>query len=268
MGFLILGPPTVLLAWWAFDIPLWAGLLALPLSVVMGVIAARVTGETDVTPTKALGPVTQLTFAGLLPGQLTPNIMSANITGGVGLHAADLLTDLKSGYLLGARPRQQVIGQLFGVVAGALVVVPVFNLLVPTADVLGGAEFPAPSAQVWANVSKMLVQGLEALHPTARMAALVGVLVGTGLAILEVKLPKKWRAYLPSPSGLGIAMVLPAWNSIMMFLGALAAEIVRRRMGNEKGERFIMPVASGFVAGESLMGVALKMLIAFGFLPK
>ncbi len=268
LGFLVLGPPTVLLAWWAFDIPLWAGLLALPLAVVMGIIAARVTGETDVTPTKALGPVTQLTFAGLLPGQLTPNIMSANITGGVGLHAADLLTDLKSGYLLGARPRQQVIGQLFGVVAGALVVVPAFNLLVPTASVLGGKEFPAPSAQVWANVSKMLVQGLEALHPTARTAALIGALVGLTLAILEVKLPKKARAWLPSPSGLGIAMVLPAWNSIMMFLGALTAELVRRKLGAEKGERVTMPVASGFVAGESLMGVALKMLIAFNVLPK
>ncbi len=268
LGFLILGPPTVFLAWWAFNIPWWAGAIALPLSVVMGIVAARVTGETDVTPTKALGPVTQLTFAGLLPGQLVPNIMSANITGGVGLHSADLLTDLKSGYLLGARPRQQVIGQLFGVVAGALVVVPVFNLLVPTADVLGGKEFPAPSAQVWANVSKMLVQGLDALHSTARLAAFIGILVGTTLAILEVKLPKNARKWLPSPSGLGIAMVLPAWNSVMMFLGAALAELLRRRKGNEAGERIVMPVASGFVAGESLMGVAIKMLIAFGFMSK
>lgn len=268
MGFLILGPPTVLLAWYAFDIPWWAGALALPLSVVMGIVAARVTGETDVTPTKALGPVTQLTYAALLPKQLVPNIMSANITGGVGLHAADLLTDLKSGYLLGARPRQQVIGQLFGVFAGALVVVPVFNLLVPTADVLGGKEFPAPSAQVWANVSKMLVVGLDALHSTARWAALIGVIVGTVLAILEAKAPKHVKKWLPSPSGLGIAMVLPAWNSIMMFLGAAAAEFIRRRRGNEAGERIIMPVASGFVAGESLMGVAIKMLIAFGVLTK
>ncbi len=268
LGFLVLGPPTVLLAWWAFDIPWWAGALALPLSVIMGIVAARVTGETDVTPTKALGPVTQLTFAGLLPGQLTPNIMSANITGGVGLHAADLLTDLKSGYLLGARPRQQVIGQFFGVIAGSLVIVPVFNLLVPTADVLGSKDFPAPSAQVWANVSKMLVQGLDALHPTARWAALIGVVVGVTLAVLEVKLPKSAKKYLPSPSGLGIAMVLPAWNSIMMFVGAAGAELIRRRKGDEAGERIVMPTASGFVAGESLMGVAIKMLIAFGVLSK
>ncbi len=268
LGFLIFGPPVVFLAWWAFDIPVWAGLIALPLSVVMGVIAARVTGETDITPTKALGPVTQLTFAGLLPGQLVPNIMSANITGGVGLHAADLLTDLKSGYLLGARPRQQVIGQLFGVMAGALVVVPIFNLLVPNAEALGGAEFPAPSAVVWRNVSEMLVKGLDALHPTARVAAAIGIVVGMLLAVLEVKVPKHVKKYVPSASGLGIAMVLPAWNSIMMCIGAGLAELLRRQKGEKAADKMTMPIASGFVAGESLMGVFIKVMIAFGFMPK
>ena len=73
------------------------GDLALPLAVVMGIVAARVTGETDITPTKALGPVTQSIFGALLPGNLPANIMGANVTGGVGLHAADLLTELKTG---------------------------------------------------------------------------------------------------------------------------------------------------------------------------
>ena len=268
IGFLIFGPLVVLLAWISFDIPIWAGLLALPLSLVMGVIAARVTGETDITPTKALGPVTQLAYAGLLPGQLVPNVMSANITGGVGLHAADLLTDLKSGYLLGARPRQQVIGQFFGVIAGSLAVVPLFNLLVPTKESLGGAEFPAPSAVVWKNVSELLVQGLSALHPTAQWAALGGVIVGCGLAVLEVKVPKHQKKWVPSASGLGIAMVLPAWNSIMMCIGAGLAEWLRRKKGEKAGDQITMPVASGFVAGESLMGVLIKILIAFGLMPK
>ncbi len=268
IGFLIFGPPVVFLGWYAFDIPLWAGAIALPLSVLMGVIAARVTGETDVTPTKALGPVTQLIFAVLLPKALVPNIMSANITGGVGLHAADLLTDLKSGYLLGARPRQQLIAQLFGVVAGSLAVVPAFMILVPSPDVLGSKEFPAPGALVWANVSKMLVAGIDALHPTARWAALIGLIVGTTLAILEVKVPKKAKAWVPSPSGLGIAMVIPAYNSIMMFIGSAVAEWYRRKKGDKDSAAVTVPVASGFIAGESLLGILVKMLVAFGVMPK
>jgi OPT family oligopeptide transporter len=268
LGFVVVGPPVVALAWYAFELPLWAGVLALPLALVMGVIAARVTGETDVTPTKALGPVTQLIYAGLLPGQLVPNIMSANLSGGVGLHSADLLTNLKSGYLLGASPRQQFYGQLFGVLAGAIIVVPAFNLIVPDAGILGGAEFPAPSAQVWANVSKMLVEGLSALHPSARWAALIGLGVGTALSVLEVKLPKEKRKYVPSASGLGIAMVIPAYNSLMMFVGASWAEWMRRRKGEKEADKVTTPVASGFIAGESLLGVAVKMLIALGLLQK
>lgn len=146
LGFAVLGPVAVFLMAWLFQIPWWAGVLALPLSFIMGIIASRVTGETDTTPTKALGPVTQLLYGGLLPGNLTANIMSANATGGVGLHSADLLTDLKSGFLLGANPRQQIYAQLFGVVAGSIVIVPVFNLLVPDASVLGTKDYPAPSA--------------------------------------------------------------------------------------------------------------------------
>src|SRR4029453_5283564 len=55
-GFLALSPIVIFLMWWLFAIPLWAGLIAAPLAVVMGFVASRVTGETDVTPTKALGP--------------------------------------------------------------------------------------------------------------------------------------------------------------------------------------------------------------------
>ncbi len=264
-GFLVVGPVVVWLGYSMFGIPIWAGLIALPLAVLMGVVAARVTGETDVTPTKALGPVTQLTFGAMLPGNLTANLMSANITGGVGLHAADLLTDLKSGYLLGANPRQQVVAQLFGVFAGAAAVVPAFALLVPTADVIGSAEFPAPAVQVWAGVSKVLAAGASGLHPTMRWAAAIGALVGILLTLLEKYAPAKVQPFVPSPAGLGIAMCIPGYNAVAMGLGAGVAEVVRRRTG-KRGGGLVMAVGSGFIAGESLMGVALAILIATGVL--
>ena len=152
--------------------------------------------------------------------------------------------------------------------AGALVIVPLFNLLVPTPETLGGKDFPAPSAMVWKNVSEMLVKGLDALHPTARWAALIGCVVGITLAVLEVKVPKHLKKYVPSPSGLGIAMVLPAWNAIMMCIGAGLAEWLRRRKGEKAGDAIVMPIGSGFVAGESLMGVLIKVLIAVGVMAK
>ncbi|MCP3144706.1 OPT family oligopeptide transporter [Pyxidicoccus xibeiensis] len=267
IGFAILGPIAIFLMVYLFQIPWWAGVLAMPLAVVMGVIASRVTGETDTTPTKALGPVTQLIFGGLAPGNIPANVMSANATGGVGLHSADLLTDLKSGWLLGANPRQQFVAQLFGVVAGAAVVVPVFNLLVPSADMLGTEEFPVPASMVWAGVSKLLATGVSALHPTARVGALCGASLGIILVLLERWAPKKAKAWVPSAAGFGLAIVIPAASSIAFFIGAALAEALRRAKPRVADD-VVLPVSSGFIAGESLLGIAIAMAKAFGVMGK
>ncbi|NVI98993.1 OPT/YSL family transporter [Myxococcus sp. AM009] len=267
LGFAILGPVAVFLMAYLFQIPWWAGVLAMPLAVVMGVIASRVTGETDTTPTKALGPVTQLIFGGLAPGNIPANVMSANATGGVGLHSADLLTDLKSGWLLGANPRQQFVAQLFGVVAGAAVVVPVFKILVPDASMLGSEEFPAPASMVWAGVSKLLATGVAALPGSARVGALCGATLGIFLVLLERWAPAKAKGYVPSPAGFGLAIVIPGSSSIAFFLGSAIAALLRRTKP-KLADDMVLPVSSGFIAGESLLGIGIAMAKAFGVMPK
>jgi uncharacterized oligopeptide transporter (OPT) family protein len=264
-GFLVLAPVVVFLMGYLFAIPWWAGVIAVPLAVVMGFIAARVTGDTDVTPTKALGPVTQGVFGALVPGNLAGNIMSANVTGGIGLHAADLLTTLKTGWLLGGNPRVQFYAQLFGVVAGAALIVPAFNLLIPDPAALGSDEWPAPGCLVWAGVSEIFVNGFGALGSEARLGIAVGAALGLALALLEKLAPKGVKPFVPSPSGLGIAMVIPGSNGLAMFLGGALAELVRRKW-RAIGERFIVPVASGLIAGESLMGVGVIALKVSGVL--
>jgi OPT family oligopeptide transporter len=267
LALLILGPIIVVLMTVLFRIPWWAGFIALPLAVVMGFVAARVTGETDVTPTKALGPVTQLVYGVITPGNMAGNIMSANVTGGIGLHAADLLTTLKTGWLLGGHPRHQLYAQLFGVVGGALVIVPAFNVLIPDPSVLGGDEWPAPSCLVWSAVSEGLVNGLGGLKPMAGTGMAVGGILGVVLALAEKFMPKKLVAFLPSPSGLGISMVVPGSNAIAMFAGSAVAELLRRRF-RAFAERYTVTVASGLIAGESLVGIAIAILVVMGVLQK
>lgn len=263
VGFVLLAPGVALLMVWLFQIPLWAAFIAVPLAIVMGFVAARVTGETDITPTKALGPVTQLIYGVITPGNLPGNIMSANVTGGIGLHAADLLTTLKTGWLLGAKPRHQLYAQLFGVIAGAMIVVPAFNLILPDASVLGSEAWPAPSCVVWAGVSKAFAGGIAALHPTAKSAIVAGLLLGVALVLAERFAPRKIRGYVPSPAGLGLAMVIPGSNCIAMFLGAAIAELMRRK-APALAEKTVVPVASGLIAGESLMGILIAFLIVLG----
>ena len=260
-GYALLAPIVIVLMAWLFRIPLWACLVAVPLAIVMGFVASRVTGETDITPTKAFGPVTQLVYGGIAPGNLPGNIMAANVTGGIGLHAADLLTTLKTGWLLGASPRAQFWAQMIGVGVGAFVVVPVFWVLIPDPKVLGSEAWPAPSCLVWAGVSEAFAQGISALGPAARTGIVSGGLLGIALALLERFAPSRLRAFVPSPSGLGISMVLPGSNSIATFLGGLAAEVMRR-LRPALAERYVVPVGSGLIAGESLVGVAVALWVA------
>jgi len=126
-GFAAIGALTVVLGHYIFHITWWMGIIAVLATFFLVIVAARATGETDTTPVGPISKITQLTFGAIKPGDVTVNLMTANITAGAVSHAGDLLTDLKSGYILGANPRQQFLAQFFGVIAGAFVVIPVFS---------------------------------------------------------------------------------------------------------------------------------------------
>lgn len=264
IGSAVFGPLVVGLQWLFFGITPWMGTLAVVMSFFIALVAARVTGETDTTPTGALGKITQVTFGALAPGNVTTNLMTANVSAGVAIHAADLLTDLKSGYLLKADPRQQFWAQFMGVMAGSCFVVPAYRLLIPTADVLGGDQWPAPGAQTWKGVAVMLAEGLDSLHPTAQAALVIGGVVGIVLVLIE-RFFSKWKRFIPSPAALGLAFTTPGYNSISMFIGALVAVLLTRR-DPDLAERTVVPASSGIIAGESLMGILIAVLVVAGIL--
>ena len=169
---------------------------------------------------------------------------------------------MKSGYLLGANPRQQFLAQLSGTLVGTAVSVPAFYILVPTPEALGTDRFPAPSAQVWKGVAEVLANGVESLHPWARWGLVIGGLIGIVLPLLELWLPK-YKQWMPSATGLGLALVIPCFNSVSMFIGALIAYIWSKYRA-EHAEQYVTPVASGIIAGESLLGVVVALLSAGG----
>ncbi len=257
-GTLVSGAACVGLGHIYFDIPWWSGIVAVLLTFLLSMVAARATGETDVTPISAMGKITQLTFGVLLPKNSTANLMAASITAGASAHSADLLTDLKSGYMLGANPRKQTISQLFGVLAGTLVCVPVYAIVV-TPERLDSGELPAPSARVWAAVAEIFSKGLGALPPYTGYAVAIGAAVGIVLTLLEEFAPPRVRRWVPSPTGLGIAGVIPAFNSLAMFAGAAIAWLVSR-YDPKVDEKYTIPVSSGLIAGESLMGILLRII--------
>lgn len=259
-GVLVSGAACVGLGAVYFGIHWWMGIVAVIVTFFLSLIASRATGETDITPTGAMGKITQLMFGVLAPGNMTTNLMTAGLTGGAAIHSADLLTDLKSGYILGANPRRQLIAQCWGVVAGTAFVVPAYLLLIKP-DEIGSDKWPAPAAQIWAGVAKVLAKGLHALPPGATTGLMIGGAVGIALALIEDLCPKHLKKYTLSSTAAGISWVIPAWNSISMFLGALIAWLLFKR-SQKTAERYSLAVASGFIAGESLIAVLVAALVA------
>ncbi|MDI1444280.1 OPT family oligopeptide transporter [Polyangium sp. 6x1] len=250
------------IAWKFFDVPVHLGLLAVGLTFVLSLVACRAAGETDITPTGAMGKIMQLIYGVLIPQSATANLMTAGITAGSASASADLLTDLKSGYLLGANPRRQFIAQMLGILPGTIATVIGFYMLVPNASVLTGDNpaFPAPAAQQWKAVAEVFKMGIGNLHPMARTCIAIGLVAGTVLVALEKLLPK-YKKYLPSPTGIGLGFILPFYYPLAMFLGAVAAFIAGKV--SKKGEEMTVPIASGLIAGESIIGVIVATLNNF-----
>ncbi|MCB9603557.1 MAG: OPT/YSL family transporter [Sandaracinus sp.] len=240
-----------------FGIPLWLAIGAVLFTFVLAIVAGRVSGETGITPVGPMGKVTQLVFGVLSPGDVAGNLMAANVTGGSASQCADLLHDLKTGALIGASPRAQAVGQSFGVMAGALIGSAGYLLLVPDPKaMLLTEDWPAPAVAAWKAVAELFREGFDAMPTMALEAMAIAGVLGVVLAILEKVLPKKALSFVPSPGSIGLAMVVPALYSISMFVGALLALVVTKTKP-EWSKRFLIVLAAGLIAGESLVGVVL-----------
>ncbi|MCG6873489.1 MAG: OPT/YSL family transporter [Betaproteobacteria bacterium] len=239
-----------------FDISLWMALLAVPLALVLASVAARVVGETGIPPIGAIGKVSQLGFGVLAPGQAVTNLMTANVAGGAAGQCADLMNDFKVGHAIDASPARQSVAQCFGILAGSVVGVWVYLALIPDPQtMLLTEEWPAPAVATWKAVAEALAHGIGSVPPSARAAMLVAGVAGLVLGVLEALLPARRAIYLPSAVALGLAFVIPASISLMMFLGALIAWVFAVRWPR-LAARFGIAAAAGLIAGESIAGVA------------
>lgn len=263
-GVVVAGAGVVAVASIAFEIPIHYGILAVLMTFVLALVACRATGESDITPGGPLGKIMQLTYGVLIPQSSTANLMTAAITSGSSLASADLLNDLKTGYLLGANPRRQFIAQAMGILTGTVASVTCYFLLVPDATVLVGIgdkapPFPAPGAQQWKAVAEVFKYGLGNLHPMSRAAIPWGLGIGAACALGEIFAPKAWKKWVPSATGLGLGFVLPFFYPLSMFLGAVGSAVVTA-VDKKWAEKYLVAIAAGGIAGESIAGVIIQIL--------
>lgn len=272
VGIPVIGVAVVWLAHALFDVAIWQGVIAIPMIFIFTLIGVNSTALTSITPTGALGKLTQLTYGVLAPGNIKTNLATASITAEVAGNASNLLMDIKPGYMLGGKPRHQAVGHVLGIFAGALASVPIFYavFLSRGLDHLVSDQYPMPAAVIWRTVAELLTQGLSNLQASAQWAALGGAVVGLVLEMLRVA--TKGRFWL-SGVGIGLAFVIPFHTCFAMFLGSflfwLAA--ARWRDPERPAHRIFVqnlePICAGVIAGGALMGIAVILVENFVLRP-
>ncbi len=153
--------------------------------------------------------------------------------------ATDLMLDLKTGYLVGATPRMQQMGQFIGAWLGPLVVIVVIFVLHEAYE-LGSAKLPAPQATALASTIDGIMGGDVPAQKYAAGAVLGGVLSafmgGLGITV-------------------GLGFYLP-FNIVLTYsLGTLGRELADRFRGKDWSDGVGIPIAAGFIVGEALVGV-------------
>ncbi|MGC8887528.1 MAG: OPT family oligopeptide transporter [Verrucomicrobiia bacterium] len=268
IGIPVLGGIVVGLAHKFFGVSIILGIIALPLIFIFTLIAVNSTALTSITPIGAMGKLTQLFFGILAPGNITTNLATAGITAEVAGNAANLLMDIKPGYMLGGKPRQQAIGHVLGIIAGAIISVPIFYLvfLHKGPENLITEQYPMPAATIWKAVAEVLTQGISKLPVSAQWAVLIGGLLGIMLEAIRVR--TKGRFWL-SGVGIGLATVIPFNTCLAMFLGSLFFWLAAKRWENTKSWKeqvFVQnmePICAGIIAGGALMGIAVIIIENF-----
>ncbi|MBI1212418.1 MAG: peptide transporter [Alphaproteobacteria bacterium] len=245
-----------------FGLPIWMSLVAIFLSVPLMLVGLRALGETNWGPISALSNMMQGLFAAVAPGNVVANIMGNATTGTIASTSEGLMQDYKTGHLIGSTPAAMTIAQLIGAPIGAAALAWTYPMLVSTYGIVGeNAQLAAPTARRAAGFAEVLSSGLSALPPYTLEAAGVAIVLGIVFALLE-QYPKL-RLFVPSSTGLSLGFLLPFAAVSTIFIGGIIG-MLWMAIAPSSAKTYMVPLASGFIAGEALIAVLVPILLMAG----
>jgi putative OPT family oligopeptide transporter len=221
---------------------------------IAGVILSEAIGRTNWSPLSGMTliAVTILIFISSGLGDTKAAVVSAIMVGAAACvamsQATDLMLDLKTGYLVGATPRMQQMGQFLGAWLGPILIVGLIFVL-HEAYGLGSDKLPAPQGQALASMVNGIIGGDVPVQK---------YLAGAGLgALLSVAQP-----------GLGITVglgfYLPFSIVLTYSIGTLLRVLTDWKLGNQFAEETGIPIAAGVIVGEALVGVGFAIYMIAG----
>jgi putative OPT family oligopeptide transporter len=181
----------------------------------------------------------------------------------------DNLQDLKTGYLLGATPWRQQVALVVGCVVGGLAIPPILNLLyhaygfpgaMPHAGMNPAQALAAPQATLMTKIATGILGGtLEWTYVG------IGAAISVALIVVDTLLRRLNTGATLPVLAVGIGLYLPPTVGVTLGLGAVLGWFIERglrgRADEERAKRRGVLIASGFIVGESLVGVAMAAVI-------
>ena len=199
-------------------------------------LSAMLTGQTGVNPMEIFAILVLLAASALFSPTIGAAFSIAGVTAVACGLTGDVMNDLRSGSLIGTRPRYQIIAEGIGGVIGAIVAAVALQVLAASMGGFGTEALPAPQAAAVAAMAG----GLD--NPTAFA---IGTVIGIILFLTG----------LPSAT-FGLGVYLPTYISSAMALGAVIMEVAKRLGKNkEKSQENAALISSGLLGGEGITGV-------------
>jgi putative OPT family oligopeptide transporter len=259
MGVVLLTVVLCVMQHYSLGFPVWLTLVSLVLSVGLMLVGTRVLGETNWAPISALANLMQAVFAAIAPGSMTVNMIGSGMSGTVAAHGEHLMQDFKAGKIVGANNRHLTIVQLMAVPVGSAAVAIAYPALRDQYGFGGERGLASPISVKWAGFAELLAKGFDQLPRGCFTALLVALVLGVLLTVLE----PRWHKYVPSPTGVGLGMLIPGYSIMPMVLGGIAGWVWAKRSPQTE-QAYSTPLASGFIAGEALLVLLFSILALFG----
>jgi uncharacterized oligopeptide transporter (OPT) family protein len=260
IGALIMSIAVIAVTKIIFGIAIWVTAVSIILSLPLMLVGLRVLGETNWGPISALANLMQGVFGILVPGSISVNMVASGTTGIIATDSEALMQDYRAGFMIGSTPKNMAIMQLIATPVGAAAVAWMYPLLRSTYGIVGNnAGLSSPTSRRWAGFAEILSRGTSALPHGAVTALVIASILGIILAIMEAR-GVRW---FPSPTGMGIGMLVPFAVVFVMFLGGVV-DAVWRHLRPDSNEQYMVPLASGLIAGEAIVAVVIPLLVAIG----
>jgi uncharacterized oligopeptide transporter (OPT) family protein len=237
--------------------PFWLSAVSLALSLLLMLVGIRVLGETNWAPISAMANVMQAVFAVLAPGHVPINMVGSGMSGAIAANGEHLMQDYRAGRIVGSTNRHLTYLQLVGVPVGAVAVAIAYPLLRDKYGIGGEGGLTSPISVKWAGFAELLAKGFGTLPRSAMIALALALVVGVVLTLLEDRFGK----WVPSPTAIGLGMLIPGYAVFPMIVGG-AVQAIWRRASPRTEAIYDVPLASGFITGEALVLLGLAVVAA------